>query len=138
MGAVAACEQLAERFNLYALALPAGSLPVVREHEETWPEVNAGVVVVQGDLVFASMQGVLHAMEDVLGASEMILVLDVDRVTRVHTVAKQILQSAVDQLLEHDHRVVIVDDAEREVVNATAHVGSLKDARAWCERARSS
>jgi len=131
--AVAACEQLAERFDLHALALPAGSLPVVREHEETWLEVAAGVVTVQGDLVFASMQGVLRAIEEVLDEGETILVLDLDRVTRIHTVAQQILQSVIDHLLERDRRVVIVDGAGRNAVTATAHVVSLAEAREWCD-----
>lgn len=132
--AVAACEDLAERFDLHALSLPAGSLPVIREEEDDWPELGAGVVTVQGDLVFASMQGVLRAMDDVLEAPETVVVLDFDRVTRAHTVAKRILQNAVDQLVEHDHRVVIIDGAERDLVDATVQVTSVEEAQQWCEK----
>lgn len=130
--AVAASQDLAERFQLHALTLPGGNLPVVRESEERWPEHGAGVVVIQGDLVFASMRGLLHAIEDVLESSDRVLVLDLDRVTRVHAVGERILQDAIDRLHEQDHAVVVVDGARRGIVSGSAEVSSLDDAREWC------
>ena len=130
--AVAASQDLADRYELHALTLPGGNLPVVRESEERWPEHGAGVVSVQGDLVFASMRGVLNAIEDVLESSDRVLVLDLDRVTRVHQVGERILQDAIDRLEQHDHQVVVVDGAKRGIVEGAAEVESLDEAREWC------
>lgn len=130
--AVAASQDLADRYELHALTLPGGNLPVVRESEERWPEHGAGVVSVQGDLVFASMRGVLNAIEGVLESSDRVLVLDLDRVTRVHQVGERILQGAIDRLEEHDHEVVVVDGARRGIVSGAAEVESLDEAREWC------
>ena len=129
---VAASQDLADRYELHALTLPGGNLPVVRESEERWPEYGAGVVAVQGDLVFASMRGVLSAIEDVLESSDRVLVLDLDRVTRVHQVGERILQGAIDRLEEHDHAVVVVDGAQRGIVQGAAEVESLDEAKEWC------
>jgi glutaminase len=131
--AVAASQDLADRFQLHALTLPGGNLPAVRESESRWPELGAGIVAVQGDLVFASMRGVLHAMEDVLESSDRVLVLDLDRVTRVHAVGERILQDAIDQLQKHDHEVVVVDGERRGIVDGAAEVETLDEAREWCE-----
>jgi glutaminase len=90
-------------------------------------------VAVQGDLVFASMRGVLHAMEDVLESSDRVLVLDLDRVTRVHAVGERILQDAIDQLQNHDHEVVVVDGERRGIVDGAVEVETLDEAREWCE-----
>lgn len=128
---VAASQDLAERFQLHALTLPGGNLPVVRESEERWPEFGAGVVAIQGDLVFASMRGVLAAIEDVLDSTDRVLVLDLDRVTRVHAVGEKILQGAIDRLHDLEHDVVIVDGARRGIVTGAVEVETLDAARDW-------
>ena len=142
--AVQACQLLSDRYELHALAHPDESEPVVRPVAEvdralaaagTPPsEPGTEVVTVQGDLMFASTQTLLQHLlwlVDARGADLQVLVLNLDRVTRLHRVGWGILTPVLRQLAESGVAILLVDGARRSLLDSVAEFATLPEALAW-------
>jgi len=142
--AVQACQLLSDRYELHALAHPDESEPVVRPVAEVdralaaagTPQSEPGteVVTVQGDLMFASTQTLLQhllRLVDARGADLQVLVLNLDRVTRLHRVGWGILTPVLRQLAESGVAILLVDGARRSLRDSVAEFAALPEALAW-------
>jgi glutaminase len=148
--------ELSTRFDLHVMHDPGHAAPPVclsttvaatpSTRERSLAERKAlaadgdriAIVGAQGDLEFAAAEGLLFSIEQALpshmpGAGW--LVLDLQRVTRLHPAAAHLLAAHLTQLLAHDVAVTVVQPAERLRLPATGEFDERDDAVAWCEDA---
>ncbi|MFO7691214.1 MAG: glutaminase A [Cryobacterium sp.] len=142
--AAQACQLLSDRYELHALGHPDESEPVVRPAAEVdramavagtaLPEPDTAVVTAQGDLMFASTQTLLQHLLRLVerrGGDLRVLVLNLDRVTRLHRVGWGILTPVLRQLADNGVAIVLVDGACRALLDSVAEFATLPEALAW-------
>jgi glutaminase len=94
------------------------------------------IVAAQGDLEFAAAENLLYSIEQALaGPASQWLVLDLQRVTRLHPAAAHLLDAHLTHLLAHDVAVAIVQPLGRLLLPSTSEFNEPDEAVAWCEDA---
>ncbi|HEY2794110.1 MAG TPA: glutaminase A [Micromonosporaceae bacterium] len=150
---IAACEELSARFGLHLMQSPQASVPALPtvttarttrsdvERDRTEREVltrSGGAISIRtvlGDLGFATAERLVREVCDNREGVSWV-VLDLDRVGRLHPVAKRLLDTLAARLDEADVTIVVVDGSERGLLFYPAQqFTSRNEALAWCEDA---
>ena len=95
------------------------------------------VLGLQGDVEFAAAEIVLRTVEPLrhrLEEGPAWLIIDVERVTRMHPVAVAIVEAMMNDLATLGITVVVADPLQRGLLpSATKELVSLDEARRYCE-----
>jgi len=148
--------ELSSRFDLHLMHHPGRSAPAVylsttaaaipskRERRREEREAlkadgdRIAIVAAQGDLEFAAAESLLFSIDHALAhrahAPEW-LVLDLQRVTRLHPAAARMLDGHLTHLLAHGVIVAVVQPSKRLLLPATNEFEELEEAIAWSEDA---
>lgn len=130
--AMAAAETISARFNLHVMQRPRradAQVKVTRtaEPSRSGPKPRPGddpgragvhdsidVLVLQGDLEFAATEEIVQALDAIVEdhAPEW-LIIDLDRVTRIHSGAARLLNDLDEWFHAHGIRLVAVDEKQR-------------------------
>jgi len=135
---IEACKALAARFDLHLLHHPGLSAPVIalrqtgREAGISQDRGDAiALIVLQGDLNFACAEQVMRALE--LERERRWLVLDLDRVGRLHRAANALLLAVIADLEAAGMAIVVADSAERRLISGVRRFPSRAKALRWCK-----
>jgi glutaminase len=146
--------ELSNRFDLHVmhhvgqpapsvyLTTTAADRPSHRERHSTERETLAAhgnriaIVGAQGELEFAAAEALLYSIDDALtpdAHAKEWLVLDLLRVTRLHPVAREMLDAHLTSLLERGIAVAAVVRHGQRVLPSAVEFHELEQAIAWCE-----
>ena len=153
---VEALKELSNRFHLHLMHHPGRSAPVVylastaaampshrarSRAERRTLDVHGrriSIVAAQGELEFAAAERLLYSIDDTLGSDAVAprwLVLDLLRVTRVHPVAKRMLDAQLVELASRRIATAVVGHHPHGRPAPGAEFREREDAIAWCEDA---
>jgi glutaminase len=152
--AVEACQELAERFGLHLLNHPGQAtastyLTVTglerrsgasRSPEEMRAIDRRGASIrirgLQGELGFAAAEQILRSLHPAMQAEPAPggwLILELDRVARIHPTAVAMFQALAADLAGAGVTCVIADSAGRDLIPGIPEFASADDALRWCE-----
>lgn len=125
--AVAAGQEISSWFRLHLMHDPGTVAPTVFDAQR-----RDGVLVLalQGDLEFAAAERAIQRVENVALGSEGVvgIVLDVARLTRVHSVAVRLVESLAEDLVRRGVRVVVLDPQGRRLLPGLLEYATVEDA----------
>jgi glutaminase len=126
--AVQAMQRISQTFDLDLVRHVGLSAPVAhwRAHGPV------AVLEVQGELDFAAAEVVLGELLRLPGSGTRILLLDLDRVSRIWPVAADVLTAAAADLAEHGVRATAAGPTADQVGGVQRFAGPA-EALAWCE-----
>ncbi|MCP2324292.1 glutaminase [Hamadaea flava] len=127
---IAACEELSARFGLHLMRPPARTASAVYLTENGDRLLVRGL---QGDFGFAAAEALTR---DVAGHATQgrLLVLDLDRVGRLHPVAVHLLGTLIERLAAYGMTTVVADVNRRGLLpQAHREFPGLDAARHWCD-----
>ena len=126
--AVRAMQRISQRFDLDLVRHVGLSAPVAH-----WRARGpVAVLEVQGELDFAAAEVVLGELLSLPESGTRILLLDLDRVSRIWPVAADVLTGAVAGLAEHGVRATAAGRTADQVSGVPRFAGPA-EALAWCE-----
>jgi glutaminase len=153
--AVATCRALAERFELHLLNDPGNPPPVIwldetvadggtfknrgKREQQALHKYGKAIRIrgLQGEIGFAAAESVLQSFKAPAKPAQVRrwLILDLDRVGRVHRSAQAVFEAMVGDLHEIGMTVVVADPARRGLIPGLREFRSLRAAMESCEDA---
>jgi glutaminase len=151
---IAACQELSSRFQLHLMHDPGRADPVIdvtsrelaaittrtrQRHERDVLGAHPGAIRairLQGDIEFVSAEMILASLSGMAAARQGEfdwLVLDLDRVATLHSVAARMLDAMLEGPAFKGTTVVVADARGRGLIHTRAELPSLAEALAWCE-----